>query len=183
MASDLSGRVILVEVKDNAVVKAGDVLFRLDPEPLPHAVNQADATLSAARLSVAQLKAAYDAAMAQQTLAHNDIIYCESELIRQQSLTDRGVSPTSDLDDAVHAVALAREQRLQADVGVQGALAALGGDAETPVDDHPAVQAANAARDNAIYNLGLATVRAPADGIVSQAASFQSDQYFTGGAA
>ena len=54
-------------VADNEVVKAGDVLFVVDPEPYRIALAQADAALGAARLNVEQLRAAYGQAVAQRT--------------------------------------------------------------------------------------------------------------------
>lgn len=44
------------------------------------------------------------------------------------------------------------------------------------------VVAAKAARDKAAYNLSVATVRAPADGLVYQASSFRPGEYVTPGA-
>ena len=41
MAPEVAGRVIEVNVADNQRVKAGDVLFRMDPEPYEIALEQA----------------------------------------------------------------------------------------------------------------------------------------------
>ena len=47
MAAEVAGRVIEVNVADNQRVKAGDVLFRVDPEPYEIALEQAKARLAA----------------------------------------------------------------------------------------------------------------------------------------
>jgi membrane fusion protein (multidrug efflux system) len=60
---------------------------------------------------------------------------------------------------------------------IESAKAALGGDPAIATDKHPSVLAAQAARDKAAYTLAQTTVRAPADGIVSQASSFKVGQF------
>ena len=47
LASDLSGRVVEAETAENRHVKAGDLLFRVDPEPYRIALAQADAAVAA----------------------------------------------------------------------------------------------------------------------------------------
>ena len=63
------------------------------------------------------------------------------------------------------------------DQQVAGAVAALAGNPDMAADQHPAVRAALAARDNAARNLAKATVVAPADGIISQVASLNVGQF------
>jgi len=46
MAPEVAGRVIEVNVVDNQKAKAGDVLFRIDPQPFEIALQQADAKLA-----------------------------------------------------------------------------------------------------------------------------------------
>ena len=181
IAADTPGRVITVAVHDNDMVKAGDVLFEVDPEPYRIAVAQADAALEAARLGVGQLRAAYSQAIAQQQMAQGEVAWLEADLRRQQELQKRGVSTQSSLDEAQRSVDKAREQLAAARESVSGALAALGGNAQIETDEHPSVLSAKAARDKAAYQLAQTTVRAPADGIVSQASSFKAGQYVAAG--
>ncbi len=51
------GRVIEVPVKENAPLKDGDVLFRIDPKPYEYVVEQKKAALAEAEQNVRQLKA------------------------------------------------------------------------------------------------------------------------------
>ena len=55
------------------------------------------------------------------------------------------------------------------------------GDPDMDTANHPAVLQATAARDKAAFDLAQTVVRAPADGIVSQASSFKAGQYVTAG--
>jgi multidrug resistance efflux pump len=52
IAPEVAGRIIAVNVEDNQQVKAGQILFRLDPEPYRIAVEEAEAKLAAAGQSV-----------------------------------------------------------------------------------------------------------------------------------
>lgn len=181
VAADTAGRIVEVDVADSAQVKAGDILFVVDPEPYRIALAQADAALEGARLNVGQLRAAHSQAVAQQHNAENNVTYLQSEFDRQQALEKRGVSTRSSLDQAGRALAQAQDQLQAARETVAGALAALGGDAEIETDQHPTVLAALAARDKAAYQLAQTTVRAPVDGIVAQASSFKEGQYVSAG--
>src|SRR5882762_9995714 len=60
----VKGRVVEVPVQTNTPLKAGDVLFRIDPVPYENALAQRRAELAEAEQNVGQLKAAYDAALA-----------------------------------------------------------------------------------------------------------------------
>ena len=65
LSADVAGRILAVSVHENEAVKAGDVLFAIDPEPYRIALAQADAALATARVNVEQLKVAYGTAEAQ----------------------------------------------------------------------------------------------------------------------
>ena len=54
ISSTVPGRIIAIEVENNAAVKKGDVLLRLDPEPYELRLTQAKAELRAAESEVAQ---------------------------------------------------------------------------------------------------------------------------------
>ncbi|XZQ29263.1 HlyD family secretion protein [Rhodobacter capsulatus] len=130
VASDISGRVTEVFVKDNDRVTSGQPLFRVDPEPYRIALAQADAALAQARLQVAQLRAAYNLAQAQEQVAQDTADYLASELKRQEAITGRGAGTESALDAARHDASSALESLAAAKQGVAAALAALGGRSE-----------------------------------------------------
>lgn len=173
IASSVGGRVVDVKVHELQRVAAGDVLFQVDPEPYRLALSQAEAAVSAARLQVAQLQAAWRQAAAGAMLAADDAAFQQTELQRQEALSGKGVTSSSALDDARHLARQAEERAQVAQMTLSAAEAALGGDPEAPVDAHPAVKAALAEQDRARYNLSVTTVTAPADGVIYQAASFR----------
>ncbi|MEJ6781590.1 HlyD family secretion protein [Aminobacter sp. Piv2-1] len=177
IASEAAGRIVKVGVADNASVKAGDILFEVDPEPYRIALAQADAALAAARLNVEQLRAAYSQATAQERVAASALDYAQSQFDRSNDLVRKGVNAQSALDEARMDLDKAKEQHGAALQGIVSAKAALGGNPDIPTEQHPTVLSAQAARDKAAFSLAQTTVRAPADGTVSQAASFKVGQF------
>lgn len=181
IAAETSGRIVSVGVTDNALVKKGDALFVVDPEPYRIALAQADAALGVARLTVEQMRAAYRQAVAQERVAAGEVEYYRSELARAAELEGKGISAKASLDQARRDLSKAEEQHAAARQGAASALAALGGDPDIATDNHPSVLSALAAREKAAYALAQTTVRAPADGIVSQASSFKVGQFVGAG--
>ncbi|HWP03123.1 MAG TPA: efflux RND transporter periplasmic adaptor subunit [Gemmatimonadaceae bacterium] len=59
VASDISGRIIRLAVKEGQRVRKGDLLLQIDPEQYEAAVQRAEAALSAARAQAAQARANY----------------------------------------------------------------------------------------------------------------------------
>ena len=183
VASEAAGRIVQVDVADNAEVKAGDTLFVVDPEPYRIALSQADASLAAARLNVEQLRAAYGQAVAQERVAASEVTYLKSQFERAADLAKKGINAQSALDEAQRDLQRAEEQHRAALQGIESARAALGGDPEIVTDKHPNVLAAQSARDKAAFDLAQTTVRAPADGVISQASSFKVGQFVAAGTA
>ena len=60
ISAAIAGRVTEVDVVENEAVKAGQVLFRLDPQDEQAAQQRAQAALASARLQVVSLRANYD---------------------------------------------------------------------------------------------------------------------------
>lgn len=183
VASETDGRIVEVDFADNMQVKKGDVLFVVDQEPYRIALQSADATLAAARMQVEQLRAGYKQAVAQEQMAVGDLDYAKAQFDRATDLSKKGISAKSQLDEAQRDLDKAQEARRSAAQGIESARAGLLGNPDLETDKHPAVLAALAAREKAAYDLDQTTVRAPADGTVSQASSFKVGQYVSEGTA
>ncbi len=181
ITAEASGRVVKVNFTDNGHVTKGDVLFEVDPEPYRIGLAQADAALAAARIQVQQLQAAYRQAKTQATATANEVAYQERELARQKALSGKGVSTASALETAERNLEKAQDTRANAQDAVMNALAALGGDADIPVEKHPSVLSALAAREKAALALEQTSVVAPADGIIAQADSFREGRFVSPG--
>ncbi|MGX9181271.1 HlyD family secretion protein [Mesorhizobium sp. BHbdii] len=181
IAADTAGRIVQVDIFDNQSVKQGDVLFAIDSEPYRIALAQADAAVAGARLNVEQLRAAYSQAVAQEKSDASQVDYAQSQYDRAADLARKGINAKSSLDEARNDLDKAKQQLAAAEQGILSARAALGGNPDIETDKHPTVMAALAARDKAAYDLAQTTVTAPADGIISQAASFKVGQYVGSG--
>jgi membrane fusion protein (multidrug efflux system) len=181
LSADVAGRIESVSVSDNQLVKAGDVLFAIDPAPYQIALAQADAALATARVNVEQLKVAYGTAEAQLSAAQSTLLLRQAAFDRKNALVQGGNASDATLDDVKLALETAQNAVTAARQQVASATAALTGDPAIVTDDHPAVRAALAARDAAARNLAKTTVLAPADGIVSQVASLNVGQFIATG--
>jgi membrane fusion protein (multidrug efflux system) len=165
----VSGKIVEAPVRENQSVAAGDVLFVVDPEPYRIALAAADAALASARLQVEQLRAALKQANAAVTTADDDVSFTRKIFDRTKGLLDKGVASQAAYDTAENNLHSAEQGLTQAREKAGAALAALGGNADIATDDHPAVRAALAARDQAALNLANTTVKAPSAGLVAQA--------------
>jgi multidrug resistance efflux pump len=61
---NVTGQIVAIPVKPNVPVKAGDVLFQIDPAPYKFKVTQLQASLAAARQQTHILKSNYEQATA-----------------------------------------------------------------------------------------------------------------------
>lgn len=181
IAAETSGRIVESNVSDNMAVKAGAVLFVVDPEPYRLALSQADAALANARLNVDLIRTKYSQATAQQKTAQNDLDFYQSELDRQTALTKKGVGTQAALDSSRHDLVKSQDALASATEAVGGAVAALGGTPDIETDRYPTVLTAIAQRDKAAFDLSRTTVKAPADGVLYQAASFRTGQFVAAG--
>ena len=177
VSADVSGRITEVVAQENQLVEAGDVLFRIDDEPYRIALDQADASLAAARLQAEQLRSAWVTAQGRLDAAEQVLDLRRRDYERQQELATRGVISTTALDDGQLTVQAAENEVTLAGLAVTQAAAALGGDPEREPDSLPSVRAAISAREGAERALAHTVIRAPAGGIVSQTASLNVGQY------
>jgi membrane fusion protein (multidrug efflux system) len=179
ITADVDGRIVDAAVHENEPVKEGQLLFRINQDPYRIALAQADADLAAARLDVEQLRAAYEQATAEMQTAEDNRGFKEKAFDRQADLLKKGVTAQAGYDAAENDLHTAEQTLVQTRQRVEAARAALGGDPAIETDKHPAVLAAQAKRDQAALDLANTEVRAPNDGVVSQADRLQVGQYVT----
>lgn len=181
ISADIAGRVIEVDVRENQVVAAGDLLFKLDPAPYEIALSQAEAALATARVNVEQLRVSFATAKAKLASAEDGLELRQAEYDRKASLASQGVAAQASLDEVKQSLQTAQSNVTLAQQEVAAATAALSGNPQIPTEEHPAVRTALAARDTAQRNLEKTTVTAPAGGIVSQVASLNVGQFVAAG--
>ncbi len=119
MASQVSGRVAELLVKDNQAVKQGEVILKIDPRDYEASLAQARADLAAARSRVEQAKAQVNASEAKVAQAQASVIAADAEnqraaddLKRYQSVDSTAVSKSS--FDAAQSAARTASANLEA---------------------------------------------------------------------
>jgi membrane fusion protein (multidrug efflux system) len=167
ITADVSGRVMEVGVRDNEPVAKGALLFRVDPVPFELAVARAEAQMGVVRTELEGLRAEHRVALADATEAEERITFLERQLDRQAKLKERGMGLEASYDEARHNLEAARRRLESAREKAARVLAALGGDARLPAEQHPSFLAARAARDAGRDELARVRIVAPAAGIVS----------------
>ncbi len=168
ISTDIDGRVIEVFVRNDQRVKAGDLLFRLDPDPHWLELKSSEARMVTVRHEVEAMRAEFHQVQAEIAEARETVAYFAREADRQRQLNKRGVTTEAKLDEAEFQVASARQRVRALQEKVRTVLAGLGGDPERSVELHPKYIEAQTAREVAELHLGYTEVRAPADGIVTQ---------------
>jgi multidrug resistance efflux pump len=162
IAPDVGGRVKAVNVVDNQAVKAGDVLFVIDPERYQIAVETAEAQLASAGQAVGASTAALTAAEARLAASEANLANVRQQTKRVFELVDGGVRPKADGDDSrasLHS-GLADVERAKAEV--EQARQNLG-----PLGANAQIRSAQAAIRQARRDLADTVVRAPAAGDVT----------------
>ena len=172
VSPDVSGRIVAVNVRENQRVKAGDVLFRIDPEPFRIALAQADAALAAARVEVNTLATDTGGANADIQSANADILLAQATYNRQAALMKQGFTTRASFDAAAQQVSAAKARLATAQASAAKARTQIGsggGASGLPA----AIQAAMAQRAKAALDLARTTVYAPEDGVISQTGRLQ----------
>lgn len=175
VAGEVSGLITQVKVRDNQHVKAGDVLFTIDPSTFTATVQQADAQIATAQARVTALNADVAAKAADLATAGDDLALAQANLAREKALMDKGFNTRARMDAAEHAVAVARDKIVSIRAAVEQARAELANGAQVP-GVNPAIAAAQANRAKATLDIERTVVRAPADGIVTQVSRLQVGQ-------
>lgn len=172
VSSDVAGRIVEVAATENQQVRAGDLLFRIDPAPYRIAVDQANAAIANAQVSVTTLQASYAGTAADIQAARDTIVNAQEDYDRQRALMTKGFTTRARLQQSEHALAQARAQLGNAQASAAEARAKLASGAAVP-GANPAIAAAQVQRERAALDLARTAVRAPVAGTISQSTRLQ----------
>ena len=168
VAPSIAGRVTDIYVRENQVVKRGQVLFRLDARDFQANAQAAQASMANAAQQVNALRASYQQQQASVQAARETLAYTTAEATRQKNLFAAGVVSQQQLDQAVHAAQQARQDLAEAQQQAAQVLANLGGDPNLTPARAPAVMQAQAQLERAKLDVSYTTVVAPSDGVVTR---------------
>jgi len=187
----VSGPLVKVAVKDNQFVKAGDLLFEIDPRTFEASLEQAKAQYEQAVSAYVSKEKQVEQAKAQVEMASASVIQAESgikqvdsqiekskaELGRQQELLPRKATSQKSVDRAKASYDISVEERIGAVAGLTQAKASLtqaeaalaGAEANlgAPGDANADLRAAQAAVRQAELSLEFTRVTAPVDGYIT----------------
>ena len=168
VSAEVGGQIVSVAAREGQQVKAGDLLFTVDPEPYRIQIAQADAAIASAQANATALANSSALSGADAAAAREDIGFAQATFERQRALWTRGFTTKAAYDAASHQVAQARDELRLAEAKGAEARAKLATGAQVP-GVLPAVAAAQAQRRAAQLNLTRAQVRAPMSGRITQA--------------
>jgi membrane fusion protein (multidrug efflux system) len=166
----IDGTVIELLAEENARLRQGDPILKLDPAEYVLKLREADAAVASAIQSVEEMKAAV--LTAESTLAVAEAEFAQNRLdhARAEQLAGRDVVPKERLDRMSNALRAGEARMEAARREVARARAALGVPLEAPATDQPSVRQAIAARDMAALHLSYTDIRAPITGVMGRRA-------------
>lgn len=180
VGADVAGRIVEVAVRENQRVDAGDLLFRIDPEPYRIAVAQADAAIADAQVQVATLRSGLGTSAADIAAATDRIAAAQEDYGRQAALMTRGFTTRARLQQTEHELVQARAALAAARAAAAEAEAKLSTGTAVP-GTSPRIAAARVQRARAALDLARTAVRAPVAGVISQSDRLQVGQMMVSG--
>jgi membrane fusion protein, multidrug efflux system len=168
ISAEVGGKILQVYVKSGDHVKAGDLLYRIDPEPFRIQLDQATASIAAAQANVTALASSADLSGADTAKAREDIAFAQSNFERQQELWKQRFTTKAAYDAARHAVEQGQAELKAAQANENEARAKLAHGSAVP-GENPQIAAAKAQAEAARLNLSRTEVRAPMAGEVAGA--------------
>ncbi len=175
VSAEVGGRILDIQVAEGDEVTAGQLLFRIDPEPFRLQIAEADAAIASAQADVIALSNASELTGTDIEAARSDVTFAEARFERVRALREKGFSTKADFEAAQQQVVQAREAVRQAQDRQREARARLASGPAVP-GVNPQVAAAEASRASAELSLRRTEVRAPAAGRIAQADRLQVGQ-------
>lgn len=163
MAAEVTGRVVEVGVIDNAVVKAGQVLLRIDTQPYEIAVTEAESRLERIGQTIGANTASVEAAQARLVEARAKALNMREQANSILHLVERGIYAKARYDEAKAALDSSEASVTGAEAELAKAQQELGPAGE----DNPQIKEALAVLERVRLDLFRTTVTSPADGAIT----------------
>ncbi len=177
VATDVSGTVTEVSVREGQVVRKGDVLFRINPRKFEIAVEGAKARMAEVALSLRAMKVDYQRMLRDIEAKQAQVQSDEAAYERYANLVRGGSVTRADYDEAKFRLAANRAVLASLKELAQVQLARLGGDPEVDVTTMPQYLLAKSQVDEAQRQLDDTVFTAPFNGVATQVESLQPGMY------
>jgi len=173
VSTDVSGLVKDVDVREGQPVKAGDVLFRIDPQPFQIAVENAKATLAQTVLDNASNQADYRRDLEQVSAQAAQVDLTRVTFNRYAQLARENAIAGTVYDQAHENYITAQATLASLKQAAAVDLAKLNGNPNLPAEQSPGYMKAKANLDEMQRQLDHTVVRAPFEGVVAEVDSLQ----------
>ena len=183
VATDVSGIVSEIDVREGEAVKKGQVLFRLDPRPFEIALAGAQANLALVALQVEADKREYQRIQRSIEAQQAQVAADQANYDRFATLVKNGGVTRAEYDDARFRLAADRAAVGGLAAQAQAQLARLDGNPDVAATSTPEYLQALARVEEAQRQLDHSVVRAPFDGIATQVDTIQPGSYLGASAA
>jgi membrane fusion protein (multidrug efflux system) len=177
VSTDVSGIVSEVDVKEGQPVKAGDILFRIDPLQFQIAVDNAKAQLAQTELTLRSMQRDYARMLEDVKTQQSQVALAQVTFDRNAALVSSNNVSRANYDQARYGLEVAKSTLISLQEQAQVQLAKLGGKPDLPIADLPQYRQAKAQLDEAQRQLDHTVVRAPFDGIATQVDALQVGTY------
>ena len=182
VATDVSGLVAEVRVREAQQVRRGDVLFRLDDRQYRIALEGAEANLAETRLQLEAMRRDYERMLRDVAAKRAQVAMDQARFDRVNGLVHRGDVSRQAYDDARFQLEADQQNYESTKAAAQVQLARLGGDSGAELTELPAYKLAQARVNEARRQLDHATVAASIDGVATGVDNLQPGQYLSASA-
>lgn len=173
MAPKVSGYVAEVLVAQNAPVKAGDPLVRIEPGDYRNALEAADSRIAAQKAGIARAERQIDAvraavvqAKARKGATEAELVRSKADMVRYEALGSSDFVSRQRLESARATEANAEAAVTEATANIAASEANLTVAQAAKTEAEAALAELQAAREKATRDLGATTIRAPFDGVI-----------------
>jgi membrane fusion protein, multidrug efflux system len=177
VSTDVSGTVQEVDVTENQHVKAGQVLYRLDPRQFQIAWDSAKANLAQTELTIEAMKQDYQRMLRDIDAGQAQVALDQATYDRYAALVKSDAISKANYDQARFTLQADQSKLASLKQQAQVQLARLGGDPDIPATAHPQYRQAKAQVDEAQRQLDHTVVPASFAGIVTNVPSIAPGKY------
>lgn len=177
VSTDVSGIVKEVDVAENQHVKAGQVLYRLDPRQFQIALDNANANLAETRLTIESMKQDYRRMLRDIDAGQAQVELDQATYDRYAALVKSDAISRANYDQARFTLQADKSKVASLKQQADAQLARLGGNPDIPATEHPQYLQAKAQVDEAQRQLDHTIVTASFAGIVTDVSSIAPGKY------